>query len=134
MSTHATARDGVTLTVPMPESVTNASGASRHWHSVHTKKKVYWTALDILQLRGEIPPPPRVPLRRARIASVMYLGGAMDDDNALARHKPVLDWLKTRGYIADDRKKNLVWDALPEQIVKRDGNYRITVTLIPIDP
>ncbi len=62
----------------------------------------------------------------------MYLGGAMDDDNAMARHKPLLDWLKTRGYIADDRKKNIVWEGLPEQIVKRDGNYRIELTITPL--
>jgi hypothetical protein len=58
----------------------------------------------------------------------------MDDGNAMNRHKWIEDWLTTRGYIVDDRKKNLEWEGFPEQIVKRDGNYSITLTLTPINP
>jgi hypothetical protein len=39
----------------------------------------------------------------------------------------------TRGYIAGDRRKNLRWEAFPEQVVKRDGNYRLVLTLTPIE-
>lgn len=122
----------IELTVPMPPSITNASGASRHWRSVYQKKMEYWDQLDLRLAYKAIPKPPETPIMKAHIRSIMYLGGAMDDDNAMARHKPLLDWLKHKGYIADDRRKNLTWEGLPEQIVKRDGNYRITLVLTPV--
>lgn len=122
------------LTVPMPANLANvAARKSRHWRTTYREKLQYWMQLDDLQRIGVIPPPPQEAYALSSISSVMFLGGAMDDDNAMARHKPLLDWLKTRGYIQDDRKKNLVWEGLPQQIVKRDGNYRIMLTLSPIE-
>jgi hypothetical protein len=59
----------------------------------------------------------------------MHLGAMMDHDNALRRHKWPLDWLKTRRYIVDDSPAHLNWKSFPEQRVKRDGNYRIDLTL-----
>lgn len=53
----------------------------------------------------------------------------MDDDNAAARHKPLLDWLRRSGYILDDKRKNCRWRNFPAQIVRRDGNYWIELTL-----
>ena len=114
------------IIVPMPENLANAR---LHWRSKHAKKKAYWQRLDLLQDLKEIPKPPAVPFQCASIRSVMYLGAAMDDGNAMNRHKWVEDWLTTRGYIADDRKKNLKWLAFPEQIVKRNGEYRIEIEL-----
>ena len=76
-----------------------------------------------------IPSPPKLPFQKVQIRSVMQLGNHMDDDNAMARHKPLLDWLKTRGYIADDRRSVLRWEGFPEQIVKRNGRYSIILTL-----
>lgn len=129
--------------VPMPVNFTNPrSRKSRHWRQAHRDKMALWTVLDVIQscgrlqlasIVGRIPRPPREPFARVSMRSTMYLGGAMDDDNALARHKPLLDWLKTRGYLADDRKKNIVWQGLPEQVVKRDGNYRIELELTPLE-
>lgn len=121
------------LTIPMPPNVTNRRQGSTHWRRLYNDKQAYWARLDDLQGIGILPSPPSVPYRLASIASTMFLGCAMDDDNAMGRHKPVLDWLKTRGYIQDDRKKNLVWEALPAQIIKRDGNYRILLSLTPLD-
>ena len=129
--------------VPMPEPITNASGRSRHWRVAHSAKRKFWALLDAMTGIPEgtafigaqsflVPRPPVVPLSRAAIRSTMYLGGAMDDDNAMARHKPLLDWLKTRGYLVDDRKKNIVWESLPTQVVKRDGRYRIELTVTPL--
>lgn len=121
----------LTLTLPMPAPVTNRR-TGNGWRTVHAEKLRYAAACDALQGAGLIPPPPRTPFARATIASVMHLGHAMDDDNALVRHKVSIDWLRTRGYIADDRKKCLQWAGLPEQIVKRDGNYRLVLTLTPL--
>jgi len=132
----------MTFVVPMPPHVTNRSRGSTHWRKAYNEKRDYWTQLDWIASTYHarqkpfpgmtIPLQPDAPLARVSVRSTMHLGGAMDDDNALARHKPLLDWLKTRGYIVDDRKKNVVWEALPEQIVRRDGNYRIELTLNPI--
>lgn len=65
----------------------------------------------------------------ASIRSTMYLGAAMDHGNAMNRHKWVEDWLVTRGYIVDDAPDCLQWDGLPQQEIKRDGDYRIALTL-----
>jgi hypothetical protein len=115
---------------PMPPRVTNRKSNSR-WTG-HSEKKSYAKQLDELQHIGLIPPPPREAWTKSSIASVMHLGAAMDDDNAMARHKPLLDWLKTRGYIVDDRKKNLVWEGLPTQVIRRarpGEHYRIVLTM-----
>ena len=121
----------VRLVVPMPENIAN--GAHGHWRGRHNAKVRYWGLLDGLQASGAIPAPPRHALKRASMRSVMLLGNAMDDSNAMRRHKWVEDWLKTRGYIVDDRKKNLKWEAFPEQIVKRNGQYSIELTITPIE-
>jgi hypothetical protein len=132
---------GLTLTVPMPPNISN--GSHGHWRTRHRQKKDYWGELDLLaSMYGShifdcgphaIPAPPDDPYPRATIRSTMYLGSAMDDSNAMRRHKWIEDWLVTRGYIADDRKKCLQWETFPEQIIKRDGNYRVVITLTPSD-
>lgn len=122
------------LTLPMPELFTNSNhGRSRHWRAMYREKLAYWQRLDLLVLARQIPRPPARPIARATLRSVMYLGGAMDEENAAARHKIAIDWLRERGYIADDRRKNLRWESFPEQVVKRDGNYRIALTITPIE-
>ena len=117
----------LTLVVPMPPNISN--GSHGHWQARHQGKKRYWAVLDSLQARGAVPPPPPRPMKKATLHSRMYLGNAMDDSNAMRRHKWVEDWLVTRGYLVDDRKKCLTWAGFPEQIVKRDGNYRLELTL-----
>ncbi|MHB1097817.1 MAG: hypothetical protein ACYC3F_16785 [Gemmatimonadaceae bacterium] len=132
----------LTFVVPMPPNVTNRTRGSTHWRRAHREKAGYWETLDTMcgpkswTVRGAkgdvtymVPSPPKQPWTFATIRSVMHLGGAMDDDNALARHKPLLDWLVKRGFLENDRKKNLAWAGFPEQVVKRDGNYRIEITL-----
>jgi hypothetical protein len=127
----------LTLTLPMPPNISN--GSHGHWRTRHREKVRYWDVLDgIAALKPGswmgcvIPDPPGEPYPRATIRSTMYLGAAMDQSNSMRRHKWVEDWLVTRGYIADDRKKCLTWEAFPEQIVKRDGNYRLVLTITPL--
>lgn len=120
------------IVFPMPPNVTNRASGQSHWSVQHREKKNYAKRLDELQGAGLIPAPPVRAFARSQISSVMHLGAAMDDDNALARHKPVIDWLKTRGYIVDDRKTNLGWHGFPKQIVRRakaGESYSITLTL-----
>lgn len=42
------------------------------------------------------------------------------------------DWLKTRGYIVDDRRKCLTWAGFPEQVVARKHVYRLEITIHPL--
>lgn len=120
----------IVVVVPMPDNIANSR---MHWRARDRVKKEYAACLDDMQNCGLIPSPPKAPLQKATVRSVMQLGNAMDDDNAVARHKPVLDWLKTRGYIVDDRRANLRWESFPEQRVKRNGRYSITLTVTPME-
>lgn len=122
------------LTLPMPELQTNSKrGRSRHWRSIEREKNAYWEQLDMRVMAKLIPRAPDTPIARASLRSVMHLGAAMDEDNAVARHKWPIDWLRKRGYIAGDRRKSLRWESFPEQIIKRDGNYRLVLTLTPLE-
>lgn len=116
----------------MPGNETNKASGRSHWRYVYSAKKKYQRQLDELQQAGLIALPPAEPIARVKVKSVMHLGNHMDDDNAIARHKVLIDWLKTRGYIVDDRRKNLQWESLPNQIVRRNGDYRIELTITPI--
>lgn len=122
----------LTLSVPMPPNLTNRRSGGSHWRTVHREKAAYQAALTTRLRARLLPVPPPEPFARVRIHSTMYLGAHMDDDNAMARHKWLVDWLRAAGYVADDRKRNIEWAAFPEQIVKRDGNYRIVLTLSPL--
>lgn len=123
--------DALTLTVPMPPRLTNGSAMTGHWRGRHARKLAYKRALDALQAAGALPAPPARPLPFAVVASEMTLGAAMDDDNALARHKVVLDWLVSRGYLAGDSRKCLRWAGLPVQRVTRKAPACITLVLTP---
>lgn len=113
---------------PMPPHIGNARG---HWRARHGKKQQFYSTCDLMQKLKLLPAPPRRPWGQVTASSVMHLGAMMDDDNALARHKYVLDWLKTRGYLADDRRTNIEWARLPEQIIGRKQKYEIVLTLTP---
>ena len=119
------------LTVPMPENIANAK--MRGWRGLHARKVKYYADLDRRQAAGLIPPPPKQPFASVVISATMYLGAAMDQGNAMHRcEKWPCDWLKTRGYIADDSAKCLRWAGLPNQIVERGAEYRIEIELTPI--
>jgi hypothetical protein len=121
----------LTLTFPMPLNIGN--GGHYHWRTRANQKAAYVKALDTLQGAGIIPPPPRKALDHVTVDSIMHLARQMDVDNAMRRHKWVMDWLKTRGYIVDDSPAHLTWVSFPEQHIKRDGNYRIELTLTVAD-
>lgn len=111
------------LVVPMPPSLTNSGrGRSRHYRSVTRAKHQYWKQLDERVVLGDLPSL-YAPIGRARLASTMYLGAQMDADNAMARHKWVLDWLQNNGYLHND--KLIEWTAVPKQVVKRGQEYRL---------
>lgn len=119
----------ITITVPMPPNLTNRRSGGNNWRSVASEKKRYMKMLDERQGYGLIPAPPAQALTRTVLRSTMYLGHAMDEDNAVARHKWAIDWLRTRGYVRKDSPDSLTWAAFPEQVVRRGQEYRIEITL-----
>jgi hypothetical protein len=123
----------LTLTLPMPPTLTNSGkGRSRHWRALEREKEAYWLLCLAEKQHKRIPPPPATPIHAATLRSTMYLGGHMDEDGAVSRHKWALDWLVTHKYLRTDRRTGLRWEAFPEQIVKRDGNYRLVLTITPL--
>jgi hypothetical protein len=115
------------ITVPLPLNLANSRC---HWRVKDKQRKAYFDALDWLALAKMIPAPPKQPLDSITLSVVMHLARQMDHDNAAARCKWPIDWLKTRRYIVDDSPAHLRWASFPEQRVKRDGNYRIELSLI----
>lgn len=106
----------LTLTMPMP---VNRGNARMHWRPTLRAKKHYFADCDQRQLIGMIPPPPPTPFGRCVLNATMVLGQAMDDDNAMARLKYALDWIRTRGYVRDDSRRVIQWAGFPRQIVDR---------------
>lgn len=135
----------LTLCVPMPPTLTNSGkGRSRHWRVLEREKQGYWTHLAYidhicrLSSFGDvpwlIPAPPRARFASVWVESYMVLGGAMDDDNAVARHKWLLDWLVAHGYLASDRRTCVRWAAFPTQLVTRKQPASITLTITEREP
>jgi hypothetical protein len=121
-----TARRTFVLVVPMPINVANTP---MHWAKKNRLRGEYFQKLDNLHLQKKIPNAPARALAKASISSVMYLGKIMDTDNAISRHKWVLDWMKTRGFIVDDKPGVLSWSAFPCCVVKHGEEHRIEITL-----
>jgi len=110
------------LTVPLPP---NAANARRHWRVALKEKKAYWERLALMK---RPPPDCYLPPLVAHISVTMYVHNIMDPDNAMARLKPLLDWLVAWDYIADDSPKALKWAGLPEQVIDRK-NPRVVLEI-----
>lgn len=118
---------GLTLTLPLPPNMANAR---MHWRTKDGKRAVYLAACDTRQLLGSVPRPPATTMDRVELRSTLYLWATMDDDNALARIKWAADWLKTRGYIVDDKRPHCRF-TIPEQVIDR-ANQRLELTITPL--
>lgn len=117
----------LTLTVPLPPNIANGR---MHWQVKLKAKKAYWDTLSLLANCGKIPAEAVSRPRRARLAATLYLHSPMDDDNAMARLKWLVDWLVSNGYLAGDSRKHIEWEGLPKQFIDRK-NPRCVVTLTP---
>ncbi len=117
----------LTFRFPLPLNLANSR---MHFRVKHREKVAYWEMLDLLVLGGILPKKPKnAPWQKASIRSEMVLGAAMDDGNAMNRHKWIEDWLVKRKYLLDDRKKVLTWEAFPIQRISRKNEPSITITL-----
>jgi hypothetical protein len=86
--------------LPLPDNVANGR---MHWRAKATRKNAYMAGLDMLMFGEVLPGPPLIPLVKPVAEIEMRTVRRMDHDNAHARLKWVLDWLQTRGYMANDR-------------------------------
>lgn len=119
------------LTLPLAEGRNTEKDG--HWSRRAKAKKAYFQKCDNLQLLGKVPGPPPRAFGRAAITVVMRVWNENDGDNAMARLKSTCDWLKSRGYIVDDRLRHLRWNGQPEQVIDRGpscGTVVITLTEI----
>lgn len=112
------------LTLPIPPNFPNTR---MHWAAKHRLKKVWQMAALVTekQLRGRHKPPHSV-----RIAARFYLGRKqfMDADNSVSRLKIVVDFLKERGLIVDDKWPHVRWDGFPEQYPDKPRRLELTLT------
>lgn len=103
------------LVLPLPP---NAANSRRHWRVVLKEKKAYWNACTLLAMQRGFPKPPPEPMQQVIVRPTLYVWSTMDYDNAVARLKPLLDWIVGHGYIADDSPKHCKLE-MPEQFVDR---------------
>lgn len=113
----------LTVTFPMPVNLANAR---MHWAQKNRRHNDW--KLRALVIERALRVRPKRPMARVRVTAVMHVGrGIMDHDNAVARLKWCLDFLKERGVIVDDSPKHLTLAGIPEQ---RQGNpKRVVLTL-----
>lgn len=117
--------DTIHLTLPLPP---NRGNARWHWRVELRKKQEYWHWLNLYRATERFPrgwggPTPEV----VRVRAKLYVWNRMDDDNAMARLKWVMDWLEAWDYIGDDGA-GVEWEGLPEQAIDRK-NQRVEITL-----
>lgn len=116
----------LTFVMPMPPNLANGR---MHWAKKHKERTNYFGSLNIRQAAGMLPKPPASPPSKAKIRAKMFLGAPMDHDNAVARLKWAVDWLVAERYLAGDRPGQLEWENFPQQVIKRNKDYRIELTV-----
>lgn len=122
----------IELALPMPPNNANP-GSRTHWATKGRDKKKYFRDLDERQNCGLIPAPPVRPYDHALVSAWMGLGRRMDDDNAKFRaYKWPCDWLKTRGYLVDDKRPHCQMEDPVQMIVPRDERL-LLITITPIE-
>lgn len=92
----------IVLWIPRPPDNANNRG---HWRKANTEKIKLLGELETRLAARLIPDPPAAPFAWAQLESHWFLGGRqrfLDQDNAVRRLKPVIDWLVRRRYLAGD--------------------------------
>ncbi len=118
------------LVLPLPP---NAANSRRHWRVALRDKRAYWNALDLWLAVRKIPAPPEEPPARVMLSAHWFVWNLMDDDNAMNRLKPLLDWLVAAGYLAGDSRKHVEWSGMPAQDLDRDSP-RVELTIKALAP
>ena len=114
---------------PLPP---NAANSRRNWRVAQRDKLDYWALCDLWQAARKIRAAPPEPVQTATISARLWVWNLMDDDNAMHRLKPLLDWLVGKGYLAGDSRKHLRWTGIPEQTLTRDRDaFHVEITITP---
>ena len=116
-------RAKIQLTLTMPANVANSRG---HWRVKHRAKARFYKDSDQRQLVGLVPAPPAKPLESAHVRVRFHVHNLLDPDNLHARMKHILDWLVTRGYLANDDADTVSLE-VSQEIERRDKRVEITV-------
>lgn len=98
----------ISIWIPRPPD--NANNR-QHWAVAERQRKRYVDELDVRLNLRQFPQPPHKPFPYVSIASTWYVFGrhrSLDSDNATRRLKPVIDWLRRRGYFVDDSRLHCV--------------------------
>lgn len=123
--------------VPLPPNIANRTV---HWARRRAWKRDYWRLLETLSMltkKGQryetyvVPPPPEKPWTHVTITGHIGCFNPMDDDNAMARMKFLLDWLVRSGYLKDDSRKHVTWTGLPTQSIERQQSPFVTLDITP---
>lgn len=112
------------LLLPVPPDIGNERG---HWAVRNRRRQNFFGDCDDRQLFRLLPPPPPQPFESVEITAHFRLWNEMDADNLRARLKHALDWLRTRGYIVDDRAKNVRLAAVTQEIDRKDRGLELTL-------
>lgn len=90
--------------LPLPMDRANTY---QHYMARHRERKALWRVLDQRVTLKFLPRAPLRPYVKAHATIELRTWRQMDEDNADARLKDVLDWFKSRGYIVDDSPEHL---------------------------
>ena len=112
--------------LPLPDNLGNGR---MHWRVKSKRKTAYYEALDTLALVEILPPRPARMFLHPVAEIEMRTVRRMDHDNAHARLKWVLDWLQTRGYIANDRHLGYRLNATTAP--RKDLGITLTLSEVP---
>jgi hypothetical protein len=99
--------ESIVLWFPKPPD--NANTKLHHMQMVR-QKNAYKRELYVRTVAKLIPPPPAVPFLKSELEIAWHYPNRrhlLDDDNAIRRLKPVIDFLREGGYIAGDTSGHL---------------------------
>ena len=110
------------IVLPLPPNIANSR---MHWRVKNRERKAYMELCD-LEWYGDTGYPPDT---KTAITATIYHTHVMDDDNAVARLKWPVDWIKRYGAIVDDDRKHLVWTGFPTQVKCKRDERRVEFVL-----
>jgi Holliday junction resolvase RusA-like endonuclease len=120
------------LTLPLPPNRANARG---HW-AVQRKARKAYCLKALVAIRNQYGPLPiaggaSLSQNARRVTATLYVRNLMDDDNATALLKWVLDTLVHAGLLVDDKQPWCTLTGIPQQVLER-RKPRVELELEPV--
>ena len=122
-------RESLTIVLPLPP---NRANQRVHWR-VQRKGEHEWRARAFVELYRHAGPARynRNKKQCWSVTATLYVWSTMDDDNAVARLKLVLDLLVGHGLLYNDKRPWCRLSGIPEQVIDRKSQ-RVELTLTPL--